>query len=184
MEREKGASIVVPLSKRKIALALLGSIAFAGIAIWMWISAESQPRYPPLYVKGAALCCGLFFGACGIYAFFKLFDSKPGLIVDRDGIVDNSSGVAAGRIPWDDIVAVNISEVMGSRFLTIVVANPQKYVDRGNALQRKLNATNLRLTGSPINIASTTLALKFDDLQEIVNLSAERCAKGRPSRRG
>jgi hypothetical protein len=178
-----GPSIVVPLSKHKIVLVLLGSIAFVAIAIWMWSYAESQRRYPPLYVRSAAVACGLFFGACSVYAFFKLLDSKPGLIVDLNGIVDNSSGVAAGRVPWDEIVAVKSSEIMGGRFLTIVVSNPQKYVGRGNFLLRMSNAANMKLTGSPINISSTALALKFDDLEEIIRLSAERCASGRRSKR-
>jgi hypothetical protein len=50
------------------------------------------------------------------------------------------------------------------RFLTIAVADPAKYLARGNAFQRLFNRANIHLTGSPINIPASTLACNFEEL--------------------
>jgi hypothetical protein len=177
MKPEIEAAIVVPLSKRKVALLFLGSLAFVAGSVWMWSSADAQQRYPPLYVKGVALAAGAFFAICGIYACIKLFDQRPGLIVDGEGIIDNSSGVAAGRISWDEIVGLQVYQIAGQRFLTIFVANPNKYAGRGPFFLRMANAANMRMTGSPINISSSTLRLNFDDLVEMLTATFEKCGK-------
>ncbi len=177
MKPEIEAAIVVPLGKRKVALLFLGSLAFVAGSIWMWSNADIQPRYPPLYVKGVALLAGAFFALCAIYSCVKLFDQRPGLIVDGEGIIDNSSGVAAGRIGWDEIVGLQVYQIAGQRFLTILVTDPQKYAGRGPFFTRMANAANTRMTGSPINISSSTLRLKFEDLVEMLTATFEKCGK-------
>jgi hypothetical protein len=174
MDSDVSAETVIPLSKRKIALLLFGSAAFVVGSIWIWSIADTQTRYDPLYMKAVALAGVSFFGLCAIYGCFKVFDTRPGLIIDEQGIVDNSSAVAAGRIPWDEVVALNISEIAGQHLITISVVEPQKYVGRGNFLRRMLNAANTKLTGSPINISSNTLGIKFDELVHVLTQAIEK----------
>ncbi len=94
--------IVIPLSRTKIVLLFLGAVAFVLLSVWLWTIADHQTRHNPLYVKAVAIAGASFFGLCAGFAFIKLFDTKPGLIIDSDGIVDNSSGVSAGRVPWQE----------------------------------------------------------------------------------
>ena len=54
-----------------------------------------------------------------IYGCIKIFDSKPGLVIDAEGLIDNSSAAAAGRIPWTDIGGVNVFTMHRQRMLTI-----------------------------------------------------------------
>src|SRR6516164_9557180 len=96
--------VVVPLSKGRIILLLLGAVAFVVASIWMWSIADAQTRFNPLTMKAAAIAGVSFFGMCAIYSSYKLFDTRPGLIIDEQGIEDHSSAVAAGRIPWEDVV--------------------------------------------------------------------------------
>jgi hypothetical protein len=178
MKPEIEAAIVVPLSKRKVALIFLGSLAFVAVSIWMWSNADDfQPRYPPLFVKGAALFAGVFFAFCAIYSCVKLFDQRPGLVVDGEGIIDNSSGVAAGRIGWDEIVGLQVFQISRQRFLTVLVSDPKKYASRGPFFTRMANAASMRMTGSPINISASTLSLNFDDLVEMLTATFEKCGK-------
>src|SRR5580698_10622693 len=95
-------------------------------SIWIWSIADSQTRYSPLYMMCVAMAGVSFSGLCGIYGCIKVFDGKPGLIIDHQGIVDNSSAVSAGRILWDEIVGFRVSEIAGQRFLTIGLTDPQK----------------------------------------------------------
>ena len=120
---------------------------------------------------------GVFFAFCAIYSCVKLFDQRPGLVVDGEGIIDNSSGVAAGRIGWDEIVGLQVYQISRQRFLTILVSDPKKYADRGPFFTRMANAVNTRMTGSPINISSSTLGLNFDDLVEMLTATFEKCGK-------
>jgi hypothetical protein len=173
MEPGEKAEVIIPLSKSKVALLLLGSVAFVGTGIWIWSIAETQSRFDPLLMKGVALACVSFFGLCGIYGCIKFFDRRPGLIIDTEGIVDNSSAVSVGRILWGDVVGLKVSSISGQRFLTIEVVDPQKYVDRGSALTRMLNAASVKMTGSPINISSNSLGLKLDELVHLVTEAFE-----------
>ena len=91
--------ILIPLSKTKIGLLLGGSGVFVAASLWLWNHADEIPHHNALYVEVVAIAGIGFFGLCGLYALFKLFDTEPGLIVDAEGIVDNSSAVSAKRIP-------------------------------------------------------------------------------------
>lgn len=165
---------VIPLSKRKIVLLLLGCGAFVAGSIWIGYIADAQQRYNPLLMKGAALAGASFFGLCGIYGCIKFFDGRPGLILDAEGIVDHSSAVAAGRIPWSEITGLKVSEIAGQRFLTIKVVNVQKYVERGSILKRMLNRANTKMVGSPINISANALRMSFDELLRVLTGAYEK----------
>ena len=169
MDCDAAEKVVIPLSKGKIVLAILGSIGFVAASTWLWAIADAQTRFNPLTVRGAALVGSLFFGLIGVYCCVKFFDRKPGLIMDREGLWDNSSAVSAGRIPWDEVTGLKVSTISGQRMLTIEVADPQKYVERGRLHMRILNAANTKLTGSPINIASNGLRVDFDELQRLIS---------------
>jgi hypothetical protein len=90
------SEVVIPLSKSKIALLLFGAVAFVAACVWIWSFADREPD--PLFVKGVAATGIVFFGLCAIVSCIKLLDGRPGLIIDGEGIVDNSSGGSARRI--------------------------------------------------------------------------------------
>ena len=161
--------ITIPLSRGKIVALTLGSIAFVAVSIWIWISPEGEgqliiPLRRIVSVTGVG-----FFGICAVYGFMKIFDKKPGLVIDEEGIVDNSSGVAAGRILWSEIIGFQKKELFGQRFLTIEVSDPDRFIRRCSPLKAKMNSANLNLTGSPINISANSLSIGFDDLTQIMD---------------
>ena len=116
-----------------------------------------------MFIKGAAAVGVAFFGLCAIYSGIKVLDTRLGLVIDEQGIIDNSSVVAVGRIPWDDVIGFKVMEISGQRIITIVVTDPMKYAGSGNMLIRALNSANVRLTHSLLNISSNALALSFDE---------------------
>jgi hypothetical protein len=145
-------SLVIPLSK--ITLILLGSIAFVALGFWLWAYAEEIRYRSPLFVRGVAAAAVGFFGLCGVLAIVKLFDFAPRLIVDSEGIIDNSSAIAAGRILWADIRGFEIQTVQNQRFLTIQVYDPEKYVQRSHFLKRAFVALNASQFGGLFCLAS------------------------------
>lgn len=164
MRFETDKPLAIPLSKIKITLLLLGSVAFVAGGLWLWTHAEVVLHRSPLYVKGVAVAAVGFFGLCGVFAVFKLFDSAPGLIIDSEGIFDNSSAIAAGRIPWSDISGFVVRTVERQRILTIEVRDPEKYVLRAHILKRPFVAWNSSHFGGPIQISANTLKMNFDEL--------------------
>ena len=164
MISESTAGVSIPLSKTKNVLLFLGAVAFVVGSGWIWSIADTQTRYSPLFAKAVAVVGASFFALCSIYASFKIFDSRPGLIIDSQGIVDNSSAVAAGRIFWHEINGLKISDIAGQRFITIEVVDAKIFVERGGFLRRTLNAVNTKMTGSPLSISSNSLRVNFDQL--------------------
>lgn len=163
---------IVELSKTKIVLLLLGASAFVAAGIWMFslddASIQSQRRFnDPMYVHGLGLVSIVFFGLCGLFALKKLFDKKPGLVFNDSGIVDNASSVAAGFIPWSEVVGAEIFEIQKQKMLIIKVRDPQKYIARGNSLRRTLNKANYKMVGSPISVSSNALEINFSELASL-----------------
>jgi hypothetical protein len=111
MTQHETTAVVIPLSKSKIMLMLLGSMCFVGVSVWLWCIAGEQDHFHPLKVRTAAVAGVSFFGLCAVYGCLKLFDGKPGLIIDSRGIVDNSSGLRVGHVPWTDITGVKVTTV-------------------------------------------------------------------------
>jgi len=168
--------IEVPISKNKLILMILGSIIFIALGFWLIIvrppvlffnKADSAPIDLIVGIAGI-----LFFGLCFVYIAKKLADNNPGLIINSDGITDNSSGVSAGLIPWKDINEITKETIANQDFLVIKVKNPEEYINRQTGLiKRKAMEMNYKSFGSPINISSNGLKCNFNELYQIINNS-------------
>lgn len=167
---------IIELSKTKIALAIVGSSAFVAIGIWMLSLDEASIRSSrsfrlfwnnPMYVQALGLLSIAVFGLLALFFFKKLFDKKPGLVFSNSGIVDNASAAAAGFIPWSEVMGADIFEMAQQKMLIIHVRDPQKYVDQGNAVKRKLNQANYNMCGSPIAISANALKINFVELHAL-----------------
>lgn len=160
--------IAIPSSKVKLVLLTVGALLFVGAGIWLFDIADTQSRYAPIYVKGISVLAIGFFGLCALYGLLRLFDGAPGLVLDREGIIDNSSGVAAGRVAWREIRDIRVMSVSGQRFLAFVVNDPEKYLGKGNIVSRLFVKLNYKMYGTPIFISSHSLKVKFEDLEKLI----------------
>ncbi|MCX4191129.1 STM3941 family protein [Methylophaga sp. OBS1] len=175
--------IVIALSKFKIILMIAGSLAFVVGGLWLTTldseQIESSRKYSnPQIAHAVGYICMAFFGLCAAYGITKLFDSKPGLIFNHKGITDNSSGVAAGLIPWAEISGFSEYQIQRQKMLIIHVQDPKKYVDRGGAMKRALNNANMKMVGSPIAISSNSLKISYSKLLELVENSFSKYGSG------
>ena len=164
--------IRIPLSKFKLILLILGSIAFVATSAFILLNpnADLGRRYPPFVLKIVSIIGVLFFGATGIIGIRKLFQNTPGLILNEKGISDESSGVSIGLIKKEDIIAVRKHQVMSTKFLLIDVKNPEAYIELGkNAATKKLLKMNFNQYGTPISINSNALKIKFDELEKLIH---------------
>jgi hypothetical protein len=166
--------IEIPLSKKKIVLLLLGAIAF--VAGGIWIASNPERFIPNIFritnpeiIRISGIVGILFFGAAGIYGIKKLFDKKVGLIIDSNGITDNSNASSIGLIEWNDISDIRTKQVMSTKFLLIDIVNPEKYIGKAkNGIQARLMKANMNMYETPLSITSNTLNYDFGELEKLI----------------
>jgi len=148
-------TLEIPLSKGKLIILFVGSLLF--VAAGFWFIKQPETITQTVAMPPAILIL--------IFIFKKFFDTKAGIIINRNGIYDNSSGVSAGFIPWGDISNISTMEISKQKLIMIEVINPEVYINRQtNFIAKKASAINHKMYGSPINISANSLQYKFDDL--------------------
>lgn len=133
------------------------------------ILANEQTKFSPLFIRIVGAAAILFFGATGITGIKKMFDNKVGLIIDENGIIDNSSGVSIGLIKWSDITAITREEISSTQFLLLYISNPDFYLSQAKGLKRKMMEANNRMYGTPLSMSSNGLKCKFSELEKLLN---------------
>lgn len=160
--------LVIELSKSKAILIILGSLAFVAAGYWFFTrdaaTVREGPIDDPLFIHGVGIVSMVFFSLTGIVGIRKLFDKRPGLVLNSAGIIDNSSGLAAGFIPWSEITGAEIYEIRRQKMLIIKVRNPEEFIQRGNVLRQAMVKMGSKMSGSPIAITSSTLEIDFSKL--------------------
>jgi hypothetical protein len=165
MEQDR---IEIKLSKGKGILGFLGSAAFVVASFWLISYADIQERFNPMLVTIIGYLGMIFFGIAGLYIFYKLFDTKPGLIIDNDGIYDNSSAAAGHLIRWERITGLRVEQVMSTKFILIDIRDPEQFIDGANGIKKKLMWSSYKTYGTPTSISSTALSCNFDELLKII----------------
>lgn len=175
-QMDSSDEIVIERSKSKIALGILGSSVFV-IAGWWLLTLDADDIRSgsgfrllfnsPAVAYGLGVAAIVCFGILAFFFFKKIFNTEPGLIFNSSGIIDNASAASAGFIPWSEVLGSQVFEMQGQKMLVIMVANPQRYIDSGSALKRKLNQANYNMVGSPISISATTLKTNFAELHSL-----------------
>lgn len=110
---------------------------------------------------------------CGFLAsfhFIKLFDKKPGLIINQKGITDNSSFLSVGLILWSDIEKIKFLSLEGNNFIMISVKNHVSFLSKiHNPLKRKMMRLNRFNYGGEISIPENFLKFNQKELHKNLN---------------
>lgn len=172
-ETDSADETVIELSKTKMILLLLAACAFGAAGAWLLTLDAAEIRSDrsftfffkePLIAYGLGVLSLLFSVAGGVIVVRKLFDKKPGLVLNSSGVFDNASVAAAGLIPWSDVVGSEVIDIQGQKMLIVHVSDPRKYVERGGALRRALNRAGHKMGPGPVAIPSNMLKIDFPDL--------------------
>ena len=168
----ENTKIEIPLSKVKMLFLILASILFVALCIFILLNAENmQTRRinDPWVISIIAFIGLLFFGTILGFIIKKMFSKKPGLIIDKEGIWDNSSGVSVGNIQWKDIIGIRKVKVSGTKFMLIDVHNPDEYISNIKGfIKRQTMKTNMKKYGTPISISAAGLKINFKKLEEVL----------------
>jgi quinol-cytochrome oxidoreductase complex cytochrome b subunit len=161
--------IRIPLSKTKIILMFIGSLIFVFLVVWIFQNPALSNTSDPLVMQLVAIGGFVFFTIAAVYSAIKLFDQKPGLIINEEGITDNSSGAAVGFVQWDNIKDIKYTNVMGTRIIALLLHDPDVILNRQKGIKRFITKINKDGFDSPVQISSNTLRCNFDELHEIIN---------------
>lgn len=164
--------IEIPISKKKIRLTLLGALLFVLIGVFFTLTPEtfiSPLMKNPHVIRIAGILSVLFFGSVSFYGVKKLSDKHVGLVIDSNGIVDNTNATSVGFISWTDITAIETKQEASTKFLLIYTSNPENYIGRARGIKRKFMEASNKMYGTPLSIISNTLKCKFEDLEKLIN---------------
>jgi hypothetical protein len=166
------AQIEIPLNKTRLVLTFFGSLVYIVCGLWV-IILNSKYTLLSGAINVIMLVLGsiaiLFFVAIAITVLHKLFDKKPGLTINQQGILDNSSGISVGLIPWAEIKEVKIARVISQKFMMLITTDPKKYIDKEpNPLKKFFMKMNHKMFGSPISISANMLSTNFNALEKLV----------------
>lgn len=160
---------IIALSKTKLTKLFIGAVAFVAAGFLFTLKpllfTKSDDPYVVVWIGYATI---IFFGLCAVYLGMKLFDKKPGLILDEEGITDNSGGAASRqKILWRDVKEISIQQVMSEKFIMLKMKNPDFYYkNEKNPIKKRMMELNYRLYGTPVSISANGLKIGVEELYE------------------
>lgn len=160
--------IVIPLSKMRLTKFLFLSLIFVAVGLWFIIAPpviHNSFFGNPVLIAFSGYASLLFFGGTSIIIAVKMFDKKPGIIIDSNGFTDNTSASSVGRVAWEDVNYVGIVQVQRQKFIAVDVNTPEMYINRqNNFFKRKLIQLNFKASATPITINPNGFNMHFDEL--------------------
>lgn len=165
---------VIKHNKTKISLLLIASLIF--ILVGAYAIYESNTNTDEgLFHFGLGIVCILIFSVASIFFINKLLSGKPAVVINKDGIYDNSSASSVGLINWEDIVRTEIRRTSQTSYIAIYVKDPKKYTSKNkNWFKKRLLNSNQKLCKTPITIATNTLNSSAEELNEIINTEIQK----------
>ena len=169
---------VIPFNKTKYIWALAGSLVFVVLGFWLLSDpakfAQNSGRTVG-HIKGMAIAGIAFFGLCLAVSAYILGRSKPAIILDGEGIINNTGGSGGLKILWQDITGTAHLNITKSRLLLIYVARPEEYIGRGRSgFIRNILSSNHKSYQTPVVISLNDLKFREGQLEKIIRGELEK----------
>jgi hypothetical protein len=170
---------VFATSKLKLLRGLVIMLAFVACACYLLsLSPDeiaAQRRWNnPLLLHALGYATLLLFGLGGLAIGARLFDRKPGLVLGPEGVLDNSSAVSCGFVPWSDIAGFGTCEIRKQKMVVVYLYDPERYLARSNPFMRPLKRASARMVGSPLSLGAHGLDVDFDELLQLFDRYYQR----------
>src|SRR5690606_21112602 len=114
-------NITFKLNKLKLFFVTLGSLVFVLAGVRMLYASGLKFNLDTFLPQTFGIVAIIFFGMTGVFGFIKLFDTNPGLIINHEGIYDNSTAIGGKLIYWKDIKCYDLSIVNRNSFLQFLI---------------------------------------------------------------
>jgi hypothetical protein len=155
------ADFIAHGSKWRIALLLVGCMAFVATGLWFIGFFEALPpptgEAAPSVVSFVGWASILFFGVCFVAGVRQFFDGEEQLRISAAGI--RCKRWCDDTIRWDDITFVDVWEHRGQKIIMLYLKDASKYPSRG--LAGKLAGVNRAIAGGDVGISLTGMDRGF-----------------------
>ena len=182
MENEK-----IEIRFNKIYLAILtfcGEGLLLGSGIYIIITSffefseplEDYFHFNPFIMKFVGIICIVFFGFTLKILIKKLFEKKPGLVIDNIGIIDNSTGLSARHIKWKNIIGFKKFNLLIIQFIAVIVDDEylNEYYNKYK-WYKFIAKLDHKMAGSPFQIYTSVLKCKQKILFNILQEKLKKC---------
>jgi hypothetical protein len=152
---------VYQFNKRKMALVMIGCIAFVALGVFLiFVNAN-------LLESITGVVSILFFGFGLVIYTRNILRGNAGLVIDSSGIYDSTTIPAAGKIPWSEIRSIRVKY----QTMAIELLHPEEYLERKRGISKWLAGLNKKIYGTPAIISLSTLNINeiCDDIIERLN---------------
>ena len=148
---------------------LLISMAFVAIGAFMVRDSEN--------VFFWRLCIGIFFLGTPVF-LWQIFDSRPRLILDEDGVIDRRLGV--GKIFWKDIKGLSVRTAYKNDCVCLYMDEDsnQRYLSNASSIKRKLLTANVALGWPPLNLELSGIKGSTEEIFQAIVQHVEKVNNG------
>lgn len=153
------SEVIVPVSKKKLIFATLGSLSFCVLGVLM-LREPHQTGWKTV----TAVAALIFFGFSLVVLLVRLFDSRPGVIISSEGFQQYGSFGNLGFIPWEEVDGIDRMQVQRQRLVRVRLKDPERFISQFSGLKKRLLKANHRMYGSPVHVSPVNLSLSFEDL--------------------
>lgn len=168
--------IIIQLGKTKMFLSLLIAFGFVGIGVWLAFF-EKTPSFNtnPFLIGVLGWITIIFFGIASIIILRKSLLPSQGLYIDSKGILDSSSGISAGFIPWKSIASIEEIMVVNQKFIAIHLHDPEAFIasQTSNFTRKAMNVNHKRF-GSAVSISANNLKIEHKELLQLLQKKLEQ----------
>lgn len=160
--------VTILQSKSKLFSYFLLSLAFVAGGIWVWGVADDYTGFKHWKALIGAVICVPFFGLGVVVFGFKLFDTRPGLILNDQGI--HRLGVFGFQpvIRWEHITHCSVTQVKRTTILLIHVDNAEEVLTHLSPIARWSQRLALDQFGTPFSVSSNNLRINIEELKELI----------------
>lgn len=161
--------LVIYPKKGKMILYGIGCLIFVAIGVILFLIGlidNGSDRLTFLLIGGVAF---VFFGLCMVYWVKTMAKRKPAIIINQEGITDQSTYIAAGLIRWEEIEDIDFIQFGGQTYLGIFTKDPDLIVNRSSSIKKMLNRMNKGILPSQVNIPVKILDCSVEELIDRIN---------------
>lgn len=158
--------IEIKSSPVKLLLLSLAAAAFVAFGVFLVFVVAAEADEDSLRATVIGWASIIFFGSGLIGFLFRLFDRRPRIVLDDEGIEDRSLGV--GKIFWSDIEAAYLNDFVTSKFIALQIPDAEKYLQLASGAGSQIVSANQALDFEAFNINLVGLSVPPKDLLTLI----------------
>ena len=160
--------IILNKSRLKTFRNFILGLLFVGVGAFLLMIEQSYR------IKLVGIFLIVLFGYVSYQYWLHILKKHPVLIINHEGIIDNTPVLGVGPISWDEIEIITLEKIAYTYFLDIYLVDYKEYLSRITLGRRIIANLNSRFGYSKILINLSTID---KDPKKIFQLIVEACPK-------